>query len=403
VTPARLAPPGVVDQGEVTSMAGPTVPPRSDAVQIAELLDSPEITTLVTELTATRWTGRPGYPIRAMAGMALTKSLYTLPTWTRTVGLVREHDALRAALGCPDPASVPSVHACYRFTAKLRKHKPLLDACVDRVTAALNEQIPELGTTVAIDASDMPAYGNGQRFLYKGGPERKRFSDPDATWGHRSAVSTRSGGGFYGYKLHQVVCAKLGLPLAWRVETAKDQESTFAVPLLASVRERGFRAEIAVMDMGYDHPPVYTGFEARPTTATPSSPCARPPPSRPASTSPQRASTASGRSREPTPSGRRPSGAARPGSAHPPAGGSRRVGCTPSSRVGRIGGRSSTGCAGRWSGRTAGSSTNGRCYRCGCGASSGSRSTLTLRSSPGSRSRSPRRERCRWPRRRPLP
>jgi hypothetical protein len=46
------------------------------------------------------------------------------------------------------------------------------------------------------------------------------------------------------------VDAETGLPLAWRVETAKDAESTYAVPLLDSVRERGFRAEIAVMDMG---------------------------------------------------------------------------------------------------------------------------------------------------------
>src|SRR6266571_5938965 len=107
-------------------MAGPTVPPHSDAVQIAALLGSPEIDQLVTELAATRWTGRPGYPIRAMVGMALAKSLHTLATWTRTVGLVREHTALRAALGCPDAASVPSVHACYRFTAKLRRFKPLL-------------------------------------------------------------------------------------------------------------------------------------------------------------------------------------------------------------------------------------------------------------------------------------
>jgi hypothetical protein len=53
--------------------------------------------------------------------------------------------------------------------------------------------MPDLGTTVAIDASDMPAYANGQRYLYKGGPERKPYSDPDATWGHRSAVSTPGG------------------------------------------------------------------------------------------------------------------------------------------------------------------------------------------------------------------
>jgi hypothetical protein len=139
-------------------------------VQLAALLDSPEVSQLVAELEATRWTGRPGFPIRSMVGMALAKSLYTLPTWTRTVALVREHAALRMALGCTDVASVPSVHACYRFTAKLRAFKPLLDRCLDRVTAALHEQIPELGATVAIDASDMPAYANGQRYLYKGVP-----------------------------------------------------------------------------------------------------------------------------------------------------------------------------------------------------------------------------------------
>jgi hypothetical protein len=242
-------------------MVSQTVARRSDADQIAALLDSPEIGQLVTELAATRWTGRPGYPIRTMVGMALAKSVYTLPTWTRTVALVSEHAALRVALGCSDPASVPSVHACYRFAAKLRVFKPLLDACVDRVTAALHEQIPELGTAVAIDASDMPAYANGQRYLYKGGPERKTYSDPDATWGHRSAVSTRAAGSFYGYKLHQAVCADTGLPLAWRVETAKDAESTFAMPLLDAVKARGFRPEVAIMDMGYDLTPVYEGCE----------------------------------------------------------------------------------------------------------------------------------------------
>jgi hypothetical protein len=59
------------------------------------------------------------------------------------------------------------------------------------------------------------------------------------------------------------VDAETGLPLAWRVETAKDAESTYAVPLLESMRERGFRAEIAVLDMGYDHEVVYQEFEQR--------------------------------------------------------------------------------------------------------------------------------------------
>ena len=63
-----------------------------------------------------------------MLGMALAKSIYAIPTWTRTVALVTEHPALRAAIteGSPD---VPSVYACYRFTAKLRAYSEILARC----------------------------------------------------------------------------------------------------------------------------------------------------------------------------------------------------------------------------------------------------------------------------------
>jgi hypothetical protein len=132
-----------------------------------------------------------------MVGMALVKSLYAIPTWTRTVALVREHAGLLAALASDE---CPSVYACYRFTAKLREHGHLLDACIAAVVDRVKEEVPNVGKDVAIDASDMPAYANGQRFVSKGGRERalEEYSDPDASWGHRSAVSTRKGGGFYG-------------------------------------------------------------------------------------------------------------------------------------------------------------------------------------------------------------
>jgi hypothetical protein len=90
---------------------GPKVAPRSAAFELAGLLGSPEITDLIRELEATCWTGRPGYPIRAMVGMALAKSMYAIPTSTRTARLVAEHAALQAALGCED--STPSEWACY--------------------------------------------------------------------------------------------------------------------------------------------------------------------------------------------------------------------------------------------------------------------------------------------------
>ncbi len=128
-----------------------------------------------------------GLPIRTMVGMVLVKSLYMLPTWTRTVRLVAEQAALRKAIG-----GAPSVDACYRFTAKLRRHKGALDACIAAVIASLHAELPEYGKHVAVDGSDLPAYANGQRFVSKGGRLRVRFSDPDASTGetHRANVSS---------------------------------------------------------------------------------------------------------------------------------------------------------------------------------------------------------------------
>lgn len=229
---------------------------RSASAELAGLLDSPEIGRLIVDLEATRWTGRPGYPIRAMVGLALAKSLYSMPTWTKTVALVREHSALQRALGCE--GNPPSVYAAYRFAEKLRKHGATVERCIDSVIAGLRAKLPSYGRDLSIDASDMPAYANGQRYLSKGGKERERYSDPDASWGHRSAVSTRKGGGFYGYRLHAAVCSSTGLPVAWGVETAKANESRFSAALLDTARRRGLMAATAAMDKGYDMERVHS-------------------------------------------------------------------------------------------------------------------------------------------------
>lgn len=238
-------------------MTTPNVARRPVAENLSDILASPEVSRLIEQLQATRWTGRPGYPLRAMVGMALAKSLYALPTWTRTVRLVHEHPALAAVIA-PD-GQVPSLYACYRFTGKLREHAALLDECIAAVIAALKKRDPLLGWDVAIDASDMPAYANGQRFKSKNGPERERYSDPDASWGHRSAVSTRKGGGFYGYRLHMAVCAKTDLPLAWTVETGRVSETPTVAPLLDKLHTLGIDPETCAMDKGYD---TSTAYEA---------------------------------------------------------------------------------------------------------------------------------------------
>lgn len=180
----------------------------------------------------------------------LAKSLLAIPTWTKTVALVADHWKLQRILGCE--GNPPSIYAAYRFQEKLRGNKAMVERCIDSVVAGLKAKLPKYGTDLAIDASDMPAYANGQRYLSNGGPEREHFSDPDATWGHRSAVSTRKGGGFYGYRLHAAVCSATDLPVAWSVETARDHETRFSAPLIDTAKRRGVMAATAALDKGYD-------------------------------------------------------------------------------------------------------------------------------------------------------
>jgi len=227
-------------------MDTPKVPPTAAVDQLQQILDSPEVARLVKTLEYVRWTGRPGYPLRAMVGMCLVKSLYALPTWSRTVRLVAEHPGLQAVLGC-----APSQWSCYRFAKMLRTRDDwVLAQCVEDVIGALKAEYPEMGRDVAVDASDLPAYANGHRLNHDG--TERNFSDPDASWGHRSAVGTRGRGGFYGYKLDAAVDVATGLPVAWDVRTAKDAEQTYALPLIRRVRERGFQVQTAIMDKGYD-------------------------------------------------------------------------------------------------------------------------------------------------------
>jgi len=224
--------------------------------QLAVLLDSPEIGQLIRELEATRWTGRPGFPVRTMVGLALVKSIYALPTWTKVVALVGEHWKLQRVLGCE--GNPPSKWAAYRFAAKLRENGDKVERCIDAVAEGLKAKLPTYGRDIAVDASDLPAFANGQRYLSKNGPERERYSDPDASWGHRSAVSTRKGGGFYGFRLHAAVCTATDLPVAWTVETAKDHETRFVAELLDTAKRRGAMAATAALDKGYDIQRIHT-------------------------------------------------------------------------------------------------------------------------------------------------
>lgn len=88
--------------------------------------------------------------------------------------------------------AVPGADVAYRFNAKLREDGDMLDNRIAKVLTALHSANPEMGSAVAIDGSDLPAYANGQRYVKRGGELRKRFADPDASWRHRSRPLARA-------------------------------------------------------------------------------------------------------------------------------------------------------------------------------------------------------------------
>lgn len=167
---------------------------------------------------------------------------------------------MRAAIGIAGEHQVPSVDAVYRFMKRLRldsRLNALLQACIAAIQESLREIDPEYGKDSAVDSTPMRAYANGQKFVRKGGPERKRYSDPDASWGHHGATSSQGRHGFYGYKTHAQVCTKHGWPMSWEVETAKASELPHLPTLLERSAAAGFRLRSVSCDKGYDYKPVY--------------------------------------------------------------------------------------------------------------------------------------------------
>jgi Transposase DDE domain len=77
------------------------------------------------------------------------------------------------------------------------------------------------------------------------------------------AAKAEPAGGYYGLKVHCAVDIVTGLPVAWQVETAKDSEIPMVPVLLESAMERGFAAQVAILDRGYDTEALYTLLEGR--------------------------------------------------------------------------------------------------------------------------------------------
>ena len=115
------------------------------------------------------------------------------------------------------------------------------------MTSQLKVMLPDLGREVAIDSTTVRTHSN---------PNRRRISDPEATWTAKNSPRAKEGGKewHFGYKVHMVADANYGFPLAHFTTTAKRNDSP-ELPAVVSHAEslyRWFRPTAVIADRGYD-------------------------------------------------------------------------------------------------------------------------------------------------------
>lgn len=197
--------------------------PFEELERILEALEDDE---LIDALEATRWTGRPGYPIPVMWHTLVASFYLGIIHDTDLVRALRSNPLLASACGIARPEDVPSKFAYCRFRKKLIAFNDLVAKVLTRCVEELRENLPEFGATVAVDSTDVKAWANGLH----------QDTDPDAGTGAKHKSSRRVY--WYGFKVHLAVDAESELPIWFELTPANVYDGKHLAPVLKDAQER---------------------------------------------------------------------------------------------------------------------------------------------------------------------
>ena len=146
-------------------------------------------------------TGRPGYGPQVLFRAYVATFILNSSSISAALRHIADDPQLSRVIG-----GAPTKYAISRFIAKL-KDTDLLQRVMESVSAALTEMLPDLGTTVAIDSSDIKAWSSYKRTDPDAQSSRKKGTDGRMKW-------------WYGFKLHMVSDADHEIPLGAYVTPA---------------------------------------------------------------------------------------------------------------------------------------------------------------------------------------
>ena len=211
--------------------------------QIAAILETVDSTTLLKRLRAYRPVGRKGYSLEALWRAYLASFILDLPHTNALIRRLQDDAELRQLCGFDQ---LPHRTTFNRFISRLSKHVGLVEGSLRKLTNQLARKLPDFGEKVAVDSTVVRTHSN---------PNRKKVSDPEASWTAKNSAKAKDGKEFYfGYKYHAAVDATYGVPITGYTTTASRQDTRELPKLLDKARQEvgdiGTRYVIA--DKGYD-------------------------------------------------------------------------------------------------------------------------------------------------------
>jgi transposase, IS5 family len=221
--------------------------------RLAMVLEALPAEGLIARLEKEHWTGRKGYSIRGMWSALIAGLLGQAHSLTDALRLLERDKDIRIVCGISKD-KIPSHDAMCRFLNKLVGHADLLEKCFTDLVKESRQLLPEFGTKLAVDSTDIKAYSNGHR---------QNPSDKEARWGakgagHHSGPTKKDKRRdlyyWFGYKLHMVVDVLYELPVSFELTPANESDITHMEDLLrkAGADHEETKPQAVMADKGYD-------------------------------------------------------------------------------------------------------------------------------------------------------
>lgn len=215
------------------------------AKELKPVFDNLHDEELIEALKRTRWTGRPGYPIKVMWRTIIASYVLNFPTFASLIRNLHNNPLLALTCGITSYDGIPTKYAYSRFIGKLSQpyHVVMVKNVMRSLTRSLYETLPDFGKSVAIDSTDLKAWSNGAK---------KPKADSDASWSVKLDTSGKKKF-YYGYRLHLMTDTQYELPVAANVVTASTNDVIVASRVLGQARftYSKFHPQYVICDAGY--------------------------------------------------------------------------------------------------------------------------------------------------------